>query len=281
MWDVILEIIRTVILGTILFHLFRVGKIEEIRQQEGWWYIFTGFTLIFFGSVLDFTDNFPGLNKFIIIGDTKVESFLEKVFGYLLGSLLLAIGFWKWMPTVVALRKTEKSLKGSSNELELKVEERTADLRALNEQLLQEIAKRKLADERFWESEDRYINLVENLSDVIYSIGEGGTITSLNLAFEKITGWSRTIWLGKSFRGLFHPDDLPHVMERVQQIFKGETPPLTEFRILSKSGDYLVGEFAGSPQIKNGKVVGVFGIARDATERKKAEEILLENEKIS
>ncbi len=272
MWDVILEIIRAVIIGTILFHLLCVGKKEEIRHQEGWWYIVTGFSLTFFASVLDFTDNFPSLNKFIIIGDTKVESFFEKVFGYLFGSLLLAIGFWKWMPTIIALGETKKKLKESYNELELRVEERTADLRILNEQLHQEIANRKLADERFWESEDRYTNLVENVSDVIYSTGEDGAITSLNLAFEKITGWSRAAWLGKSFRSLIHPDDLPRVMGRFQQILMGETPPLTEFRILSKSRDYLVGEFTGSPQIKNGKVVGLFGIARDVTHRKKAEE---------
>jgi len=136
------------------------------------------------------------------------------------------------------------------------------------------LARRKRAEEILRENEERYRNLVETAPEVIYAIAEDGMITSLNTAFEKITGWSRPEWLGKSFTSLIHPDDLPLAMETFQKALRGEKTPPYELRVLSKSGDYLVGEFTSTPQIENGKVVGEFGIARDVTERKMLEERL-------
>jgi len=50
-----------------------------------------------------------------------------------------------------------------------------------------------------------------------------------------------------------------------------------ELRVLSQSGDCLNVEFVGTPQIKDGKVIGILGIAHDTTERKRVEETLREN----
>jgi len=135
--------------------------------------------------------------------------------------------------------------------------------------------ERKRAEEALRESEERYRRLVENTPEVIYSLSAGdGTITSLNPAFERITGWSRAEWLGKPFMSIIHPDDLSLAVETFQQVLCGEATPPYELRILSKSGEYLIGEFKSVPNIEKGKVVGEFGIARDITERKRAEEAL-------
>jgi PAS domain S-box-containing protein len=135
------------------------------------------------------------------------------------------------------------------------------------------ITQRKRAEEALRESEERYRRLVETAPEVIYSLSAGdGMIASLNPAFERITGWSRAEWLGKPFEFLVHPDDLTLAMETFQQVLRGETPPSYELRILSKSGEYLIGEFKSVPNIEKGEVTGEFGIARDITERKQAEE---------
>ncbi|MCX7047059.1 MAG: PAS domain S-box protein [Candidatus Sumerlaeota bacterium] len=136
--------------------------------------------------------------------------------------------------------------------------------------------------EALQESEERYRSLVEAAPDVIYTIsGEDGTLTSLNPAFEAITGWPRAQWLGKPFAPLVHPDDLPLAEEAFRKAFNGQTLPIYELRILAKSGEYLAGEFTSTSQVKNGKVVGELGIARDITERKRAEEALREREEFS
>lgn len=95
------------------------------------------FGLIFFGALLDITDNFPSLDKYIIIGKTKYADFLEEVVGYLFGFVFVAIGFWKWMPAIVALREEETTLKKSKEELQLKIEELTAELNVIRVQLEQ------------------------------------------------------------------------------------------------------------------------------------------------
>jgi PAS domain S-box-containing protein len=141
-------------------------------------------------------------------------------------------------------------------------------------EIVEDITERKKAEEALRESEERYRVLVETAPDVIYNIAEDGTLVSLNSAFETITGWSRSEWLGKSFAPLVHPDDLPIAMETFKSALNGKTPPLYELRILSKSGEYLVGEFTSTPHIAGGRVVGELGIARNITERKKAEEAL-------
>jgi len=125
-----------------------------------------------------------------------------------------------------------------------------------------------------WDGEELYRNLVESLTDVIYSLTEDGTITSLNPAFEKLTGWSRSEWIGRSFIGMVHPEDIPQVMEKFQEVLKGEVPPPSESRFLSKSGEDLVGEFTCTPKVKDGRVVGGLGIIRDVTRRRHSDELM-------
>ena len=138
-----------------------------------------------------------------------------------------------------------------------------------------DITDRKQAEEALWESEEQHRTLVEAAPDVIYTISrEDGSITSLNPAFERFTGWSRAEWLGKPFIDIVHPDDRAVAVETFEKCYRGETQLPYELRILSKSGECRVGEFTSTPHIKSGKIVGELGIVRDITERKKMEEQL-------
>ncbi len=125
-------------------------------------------------------------------------------------------------------------------------------------------------------SEERYRTLVETVPDVIFSLSADGILTSLNPAFEKITGWSRADWIGKSFHTILHPDDLAHATDHLFNALSGKMSPIFEVRVLCKSGRYITGEFIGAPHIKDGKVIEVIGFAREITHRKKAEEALKE-----
>src|SRR5881628_2466423 len=124
------------------------------------------------------------------------------------------------------------------------------------------------------QSEERYRSLVENAKDIIYTLSTDGTFTSLNPCFETITGWSLADWVGRPFAPLVHPDDLPGALEFFQRVLRGETPPIFELRVRAKSGMYIHGEFTETPLIKDGQVVGVLGIGRDISERKRAQEAL-------
>jgi PAS domain S-box-containing protein len=100
-------------------------------------------------------------------------------------------------------------------------------------------------------------------------------ITSLNPAFEKITGWSTAEVIGKLFVGLVHPDDVKPAIGHFQRTLRGETTPPFEMRFLMKNGDYRLAEIkVAPPVVANGKIVGIQGIISDITERKRMEESL-------
>ncbi len=125
-----------------------------------------------------------------------------------------------------------------------------------------------------YESAQHYVTLLHNVSDVIYSLSPDGIITSLNPAFEKVTGLSCADWIGKSFAQIIHSDDLPFAIEKFLLALRGEPSPKFELRTVSLSGNYLTGEFTATPLMQDGKVVKILGIVRDITEHKQMEEKL-------
>ncbi|UCH42158.1 MAG: PAS domain-containing sensor histidine kinase [Dehalococcoidales bacterium] len=131
--------------------------------------------------------------------------------------------------------------------------------------------ERKRAEEALRESEMRYRNLVENASDVIVTIATDGSLTSLNPAFETITGWTCSRWIGQPFTSIINPEDLPLMSGVFQDAIRGEMVETVEARLRTRSDEYLIMEIKVRPLISNGLVAGIFGLARDITARKQTE----------
>jgi PAS domain S-box-containing protein len=129
------------------------------------------------------------------------------------------------------------------------------------------------SEEALRESEARYRGLVESAKDLIFTVSHEGLITSLNPAFETITGWPRSMWLDKQLEDLVHPDDLP-LITGFYECFSDGRHSSMEMRILSKAHEYLIMDVSMVPQTWNGKIVRCLGIARDITKRRKDEEKL-------
>jgi len=142
-----------------------------------------------------------------------------------------------------------------------------------------DITEQKKTEDALRKSEKRYQNLIETAPVVIYTLSAGGKVTSLNAEFERATGWSSEEWVGKPFAPLVHPDDLCLAQKTFQGTLRGKTMKPYQLRILSKSGQYLTGEFTSTPMIEDGKIIGEFGVVQDLTERKRIENALQEREK--
>lgn len=122
--------------------------------------------------------------------------------------------------------------------------------------------------------DSRFKILAENLRDYIYSLSEDGVFLYLSPAFETVTGWAPAEWLGKAFHDLVHPDDLAQARMNLDRASDGGTPPPNELRVRRKAGDYITLEFVGKSIASQSDGAEIYGIARDITERKKAEEEL-------
>jgi serine phosphatase RsbU (regulator of sigma subunit) len=133
--DVFLETARAVVMAVVFVFMVMVGHRQSLYEQRGYVFIVGGFGLLLFGAVLDITDNYEELNQYVVLGDTQVEAFFEKVAGYLLGFVLLFIGFWYWLPLVGEIRRAEQRLQNYSKDLEVEVAKRTEALQRTNEQL--------------------------------------------------------------------------------------------------------------------------------------------------
>jgi PAS domain S-box-containing protein len=125
------------------------------------------------------------------------------------------------------------------------------------------------------EAQGRYMTLIESARDVIFTVTPEGTITTLNKAFEVITGWERNEWIGKSFSGLIHKSDVDIALTKLLQSAGGTVSNSYEIKIITKSGAYLTGEFLTTPLYEDNTVYEILGIVRDVTERKRHEQFIM------
>jgi len=136
------------------------------------------------------------------------------------------------------------------------------------------LIRRELA--RRMRAERRQQRLVEELKDVLFTISREGRFTALNRAFERLTQFRCSEWIGRPFDEIIHPDDLARVQELFQQALRQEEIPTIEARVKSQSGAYLTAEITVSVEIDQNEVVALVGVARDVTEQRQALERLRE-----
>jgi PAS domain S-box-containing protein len=120
--------------------------------------------------------------------------------------------------------------------------------------------------------EDRYRDLFENANDVVFSQDRSGRLTATNRAAEEITGYPRTELLAKSLFDFLPAAQLPEAQRLFERLLAGEDPPPRfETAIVTRDGRQVALEMNLRPTTDEGRIVGVEGIARDVSARKRAE----------
>jgi PAS domain S-box-containing protein len=140
--------------------------------------------------------------------------------------------------------------------------------------VVRDVTDRVRADVARRESELRYQHLVDAAQEIILTVDPVGRFTSINPAFQRLTGWRKEEWIGRPFHEIVHGDDLGVAGAAFEAALRGEAAPSFTHRVRKSNGDWLTVESTGTPQLRDGRVVGVLGISRDVTERARAAEDL-------
>jgi len=147
--------------------------------------------------------------------------------------------------------------------------------------LITDITERKRMVDDLRKSEEKYRLHFENVFDIIYSLDSEFRVLTVSPSVERILGYRPEELIGKPFQDLniLAPDYLEAAYNDVLHVFAGETVTSVIYEFMAKDGIRKIAEVSGSPVFKDNKVVSIISVARDISQRKKAEEALKESEK--
>ena len=204
-------------------------------------------------------------------------------------------GSWRWVETskgiygaggairivinsrdVTRRMRLDAELRRNREELEVRVEERTAELNQAVADLEEEIAERQRAEHELRVSEERWRNLSELSSDMSYAIcvePDGSqTLEWITQAVSRISGYSTDEITARDWHSLLHPEDADRMAPYLASANEGETREV-EGRIIARDGGtrWLSVHVTGARSPVDGKL-RILGAVRDVTEARMAEE---------
>jgi PAS domain S-box-containing protein len=178
-------------------------------------------------------------------------------------------------------RETYRRVDGSP----LDVEVAALPLRYGNRDAVQVIARditeNVRAHQALEASEQRYRELVENVTEILYTVDRDGRFLSLNRSFERSTGYRVEEWIGRPFAELFMPHSVPAAIDHFEQALDGAAGIIREYDLRARSGAVVTVEVSWQPRYVDGVVAGTIGLARDVTEHRTIARKLEESKRMS
>lgn len=138
--------------------------------------------------------------------------------------------------------------------------------------------ERQQAEAALRASEIRYRELFENANDIIYTHDLSGRFTSINNIAECVTGYGRDQVVTMNITQVVAPEDGDRIRKMIDRVVAGEEPPVCEFEIIAKDGRRVPLEVSLRLLFEGVTPVGIQGIGRDISERRRAA-LLLTGEK--
>jgi len=153
-----------------------------------------------------------------------------------------------------ALREHERELRKAHDELEIKVAERTSELR---------------------KSENELRDGIDTIPAIVWSALPDGSNTYVNKRFVEYSGLSAEQTAGSGWQAAIHPDDLERQVGKWMEAVATGKPFENEVRFRRSDGQYRCHLDRGVPlRDEDGNIVKWYGVVTDIEDRKRAEEAL-------
>ncbi len=129
----------------------------------------------------------------------------------------------------------------------------------------------RAVEEALRKSEERYQDLVESANDVVLAVDLQGGFTEFNRAGEQLSGYTRDELRQMTMRDVLTPESYARAMRMIQQKLANNGPTRYELELIKRDGTIVPLEVNTKLIFHDGRPVGVTAIARDITERRRAE----------
>ncbi|MGD9132310.1 MAG: 7TM diverse intracellular signaling domain-containing protein [Desulfobacterales bacterium] len=154
------------------------------------------------------------------------------------------------------------------------VETQQKELRDTLESLKAEVIDRVEAEGALRESEEKYRTILQSIEEGYYEVDLAGNLTFFNESLRRHLKYSKDELMGMNNRQFTSKETVKRVYETFNAVFKtGKAATAFDLEMVAKDGTQKIVELSVS-LIKDseGRPQGFRGVARDITERKKAEE---------
>ncbi len=150
------------------------------------------------------------------------------------------------------------------------------------------ISDRTEAEQAVAQSDARYRMFAENVDDIIFTLTPELDLDYVSPSLIKLTGYTFEELVEMGWQGLFTPDSLEMALETISDDVLGVIEPekareksvIMELEILTKQGKNRWIEVNVSLMMtESGDVSGMLGVARDVTDRKRAQAEFIEEKK--
>jgi PAS domain S-box-containing protein len=178
----------------------------------------------------------------------------------------------------------EEALQKAHAELELRVQERTAELLQTNEQLKREIEDRKRMEEELRESETRYRHLIYNIPSIVYRGYKDWSVDFMDEKIKLLTGYSMEEFNSreKKWTDVVVGRDIEIAKQAFIKALKTNKSYVREYRIETKTGEILWIQDRGYIVCdEQGEIEYVSGVFFDVTERKRLQKAIVQKEKLN
>ena len=180
-------------------------------------------------------------------------------------------------------KKMEEKLRQTRDELELRVEERTAELSKANEVLREQIGERVRAEEALRKSEERYRSMYNNTPIMLHSIDPNGQLVSVSDYWLESMGYEPNEVIGRKSTDFLSEASRRYAKEvTLPEFFKTGFAKNVPYQFVKKNGEIIdVLLSAISERDEEGKVIRTLAVLIDVTDRKRLEQELVQSEKLA